>query len=446
MKQIKNRKSFLKATLAISSLLLAGCMGSTSDNSNSFYDDGYIYEENPYESVVAEEQKQQDVVVIHDYEKQTKKAPCPASKSGYRNSGIASSSPAEPDVIPVKTRCQVCDDAQAAEKEAKAELARAAEHAVIKEKPATSTAPTSTKTSTASVQVIKEKPVVVEYVSETVVIDETTSAKPKAADAKKVTTKTAGDKTTTTTTTITERKVTAPAPAPETKVRETKVVQEEIVVPASREVKTTVVTEENGNQKALEDVRRKIQAEQEEMERLRERTEKLNQEKEELERLEAERLEAERLEAERLEAERLEAERKELARLEAEKEELARQELEKQEAERLEAEKQAAAQAQAESGNDSAANSDEARDWVASEGSTLRTLLMEWGDKVGWRVVWNMDRDYTLEAGAVFRGPFVDVAAALLRSFARATPAPKGVFYKGNRVLVVSSREDENAD
>ncbi|MBE6449214.1 MAG: hypothetical protein E7013_00745 [Alphaproteobacteria bacterium] len=86
------------------------------------------------------------------------------------------------------------------------------------------------------------------------------------------------------------------------------------------------------------------------------------------------------------------------------------------------------------------------KDWVASEGTTLRSLLMEWGNKVGWRVVWNMDRDYTLEAGAVFRGRFVDVAAALLRSFARATPAPKGVFYKGNKVLVISTREDENAD
>lgn len=89
---------------------------------------------------------------------------------------------------------------------------------------------------------------------------------------------------------------------------------------------------------------------------------------------------------------------------------------------------------------------EEVKDWVAAEGSTLRTLLLEWGDKVGWRVVWNMDRDYTLEASAVFRGRFVDVAAALLRSFARATPAPKGVFYKGNKVLVVSTREDENAD
>ncbi len=89
---------------------------------------------------------------------------------------------------------------------------------------------------------------------------------------------------------------------------------------------------------------------------------------------------------------------------------------------------------------------DEVKDWIAPEGSTLRGLLTEWGDLSGWRVVWNMDRDYTLEAGAVFRGRFVDVSAALLRSFARARPAPKGVFYKGNKVLVISTREDENAE
>ena len=58
---------------------------------------------------------------------------------------------------------------------------------------------------------------------------------------------------------------------------------------------------------------------------------------------------------------------------------------------------------------------DEIKDWVATEGSTLRGLLTEWGDEAGWRVVWNMDRDYTLEAGAVFRGRFMDVSAALLR-------------------------------
>ena len=76
----------------------------------------------------------------------------------------------------------------------------------------------------------------------------------------------------------------------------------------------------------------------------------------------------------------------------------------------------------------------------------MRALLLEWGEVAGWRVVWNMDRDYALEAGAVFRGRFIDVASALLRSFARAMPAPKGTFYKGNKVLVISTREDENAD
>ena len=86
------------------------------------------------------------------------------------------------------------------------------------------------------------------------------------------------------------------------------------------------------------------------------------------------------------------------------------------------------------------------RDWVVSDGATLRAILTQWAEQSGWRLIWNMDRDYNVSAGAVFRGRFVDVSAALLRSFARATPAPKGVFYKGNKVLVISTREDENAE
>ncbi len=83
-------------------------------------------------------------------------------------------------------------------------------------------------------------------------------------------------------------------------------------------------------------------------------------------------------------------------------------------------------------------------DWEAPAGETLRSLLMKWGEESGWTVVWKLDRDYHLEAGVVFRGNFVDVSGALVRSFARATPAPIGTFYKGNRVLVVSTQEDEN--
>lgn len=84
-------------------------------------------------------------------------------------------------------------------------------------------------------------------------------------------------------------------------------------------------------------------------------------------------------------------------------------------------------------------------DWLAEEGNTLRGLLTEWCERAGWRLIWNSNRNYTLSAGAMFRGRFADVASALIRSFARARPAPLATFFKGNRVLVVETKEDENA-
>jgi len=84
-------------------------------------------------------------------------------------------------------------------------------------------------------------------------------------------------------------------------------------------------------------------------------------------------------------------------------------------------------------------------DWEAPRGETLRSLLMQWGEASGWTVVWKMGQDYKLEAGVVFRGTFTEVASAIIRTFARAVPAPIGTFYKGNRVLVINIQEDENA-
>ncbi len=88
---------------------------------------------------------------------------------------------------------------------------------------------------------------------------------------------------------------------------------------------------------------------------------------------------------------------------------------------------------------------DPVEDWLAEEGKTLKDLLTDWSDKSGWRLVWKSNRNYTLTAGAMFRGRFADVSSALIRAFARAQPAPIGTFYKGNRVLVVETMEDENA-
>lgn len=85
---------------------------------------------------------------------------------------------------------------------------------------------------------------------------------------------------------------------------------------------------------------------------------------------------------------------------------------------------------------------DQVRSWVVANGQTLREVLQSWCDKEGWDLVWATSREYPIEASAVFKGRFVDVASALVRNFSRATPIPYAKFYKGNRVLVVSTGEE----
>lgn len=85
---------------------------------------------------------------------------------------------------------------------------------------------------------------------------------------------------------------------------------------------------------------------------------------------------------------------------------------------------------------------DQVRSWVVANGQTLREVLQSWCNKEGWDLVWATSREYPIEASAVFKGRFVDVASALVRNFGRATPIPYAKFYKGNRVLVVSTTEE----
>lgn len=85
---------------------------------------------------------------------------------------------------------------------------------------------------------------------------------------------------------------------------------------------------------------------------------------------------------------------------------------------------------------------DQVRSWVVASGQTLRDVLQSWCDKEGWDLIWTTPREYPIEASAVFKGRFVDVASALVRNFERATPIPYAKFYKGNRVLVISTTEE----
>lgn len=85
---------------------------------------------------------------------------------------------------------------------------------------------------------------------------------------------------------------------------------------------------------------------------------------------------------------------------------------------------------------------DQVRSWVVANGQTLREVLQNWCNKEGWDLVWATSREYPIEASAVFKGRFVDVASALVRNFGRATPVPYAKFYKGNRVLLITTTEE----
>lgn len=83
--------------------------------------------------------------------------------------------------------------------------------------------------------------------------------------------------------------------------------------------------------------------------------------------------------------------------------------------------------------------------WEANEGENLRELLTKWSSMSGWKLLWNTNRNYVLSASVMFKGKFADVSSALIRAFARARPAPIATYYKGNRVIVVETMENENA-
>ena len=396
MKQIVNTKKLLKATIALSAFVLVGCVGVTSDDYYWDYSQSAQNDYSPAEifiedEVFVEEDMPCEEVMAEEVVVKGTKAPT-TKKAG----AVATSSPAKPRVVPTKP-VDKCIESQTVDCPFAKEKAK--KEVEVKQKP--QVAPTPVKEVVAPTPVVAPvptvKPVIENEVKEEVKVVE---EKPTAPVVETIIENNDADKN---------------AKAKDIAVIDDMINEDTAVVIELPDNMEELEAQEEEKRKAEEDAR--LQAEKEA---------KLKAEQEAKLKAEEEAKLAEQKAAQ--EAERLRLQ-KEMEELEAQKKVLEEEKIKITQIQRTAPE-----------------SCDEIKDWVAAEGTTLRSLLLEWGDRVGWRVVWNMDRDYTLEAGAVFRGRFVDVAAALLRSFARATPAPKGVFYKGNKVLVISTREDENAD
>lgn len=73
-------------------------------------------------------------------------------------------------------------------------------------------------------------------------------------------------------------------------------------------------------------------------------------------------------------------------------------------------------------------------------GQMLRGVLSDWSAKAGWRVIWESEYDYIIEADASFSGDFITATTALREAMAAARPAITLDFHSGNNVVVVSNK------
>lgn len=78
--------------------------------------------------------------------------------------------------------------------------------------------------------------------------------------------------------------------------------------------------------------------------------------------------------------------------------------------------------------------------YIVEEGYRLRQTINSWADAAGWKVVWESEHDYVIEAHAEFAGDFVEASSQLFSAMKDARPAITVVYHKGNKVVVVSNQ------
>lgn len=76
--------------------------------------------------------------------------------------------------------------------------------------------------------------------------------------------------------------------------------------------------------------------------------------------------------------------------------------------------------------------------WTLEAGETVGHELQKWGEKANWKVVWNLQKDWTVPAATVFEGEFSTVAAEVIQTLAANGALIHAQFYEGNNTMVVT--------
>ena len=78
--------------------------------------------------------------------------------------------------------------------------------------------------------------------------------------------------------------------------------------------------------------------------------------------------------------------------------------------------------------------------FVVEEGYMLHGTLSTWAEATGWKVVWDSQHDYLIDANATFSGDFVKASSDLITAMRDARPQITVDYYQGNKVIVISNK------
>lgn len=76
--------------------------------------------------------------------------------------------------------------------------------------------------------------------------------------------------------------------------------------------------------------------------------------------------------------------------------------------------------------------------WTLKAGGTIGQELLAWGEKAGWKVIWNMPKDWAIPASTVFTGDFPAAASEVIKTLASNGALVRAQFFEGNKTMVVT--------
>lgn len=76
--------------------------------------------------------------------------------------------------------------------------------------------------------------------------------------------------------------------------------------------------------------------------------------------------------------------------------------------------------------------------WTLTAGHTVGQELQVWGKTAGWKVIWDMQKDWSVPASTVFSGEFPTVAADVIKTLASNGALIHAQFFEGNKTIVVT--------